>query len=419
MPSYLFSLFLLSFLFLLSSCSPIKEDPFSEFKSAATKVRTEASELLRDNSSLAAERHLYASIDALRNGDDSLIQQFRIGNEDNPLDWDSSSAPLFLKAERFTSTVEGLNALLEDYATALEQLASPERVSVDRLNTLGQDLNDNSFNLLVQLKANPRSKDTALFSTAATAAFELYLRKKQRTILKDAILSHQVTIKKLSTHMVLACRLAATHALQEYKGQFERLEANLATDSGLASDAVLTTNISAMIELSRAYVSKIESLRALAKLYEKLPDAHSELAKAATNPKITLSSINTFLSYADRLASVAQRNITANELKTAQAIAKQAKAASEKAQADSTAASNEASKAREIADQAAAEASENPEDTLLGEDAQKLQEAAESAEAAAAEKAKIAENLAEVVVAADLRVEELKTLLQTQSNTSE
>ena len=391
-------------------CQSIKQKPFQEFVKTAGKVRKETDRLLGENASLAADRYVFETIESLKKGDtktaDELIEQLYIAHE-NSLKWKSDNAPLFFKAETFRATADEMNALLEQYAQSLSELADPNRVSKERFDALKKDLNDKSGDLFATLNAKRDDKGLALFSSVAVSAFEAYLAQKQRGLLRDAILKHQPTIQELSVHMIRAVKIAASNALGEYGEKFNDLNANL---QGSSSEEILMSTMLSLLELNRSYIVKVKSLKALADLYEKLPDAHLELAEASVNPTISLSSINALLASAERLGNVTQQNLLINQIKTAQAIARRAEARFKQTEASSQVAQKEAKEAREKANAAKTAADADPTNSEKERKAKRLGEEASKTEAQAAAKAKAAEEAKAAVEAAKKHVEELKAL---------
>lgn len=169
----------------------IARPPFQEFADSVQKLRSGADNSLGALYDQTGIRYA----DDTAEGGAALESALLTAPPGDPLGWVSSSPPLFLRVAQFRDGVYRLNSSLVNYAAALLQLASPDLLDPETFNKLATDLNANLGKALPALGVTPPAQGVAIFSTAATAAFRVYLQNKQRSALVDALTKNQGAIQ--------------------------------------------------------------------------------------------------------------------------------------------------------------------------------------------------------------------------------
>jgi len=272
---------------LFAGCATtISQPPFQQFSDSVQKVRTGADSTLGAIYDKARARY----IDETTKGGDALQGALLTVPADDPFGWTSSLPALFLTIARFRDGVYRLNTSLVDYAAALAQLASPGLLKPETFDKLASDLNGNLRKALPALGvSDPSSKDIAIFSTAATAAFRAYLQNKQRSALAEALTTNQGAIQNASELGRQAGELMLRAVRNEYDLKSSGLANAIADAKTSTSDK--RAKATELVNLNDQFIKELAALRLLYQSYITLPAAHQELARATADPKIGSSTI--------------------------------------------------------------------------------------------------------------------------------
>lgn len=265
----------------VAGCASISPAPFTVLTTSTQRLREGADASL----SLVYERTRDRYITEAATGDATKVDALLLKKPGgDTFGWVSSDPPLFFKVARFRDGVYRLNSTLIGYAGLLGQLASPDPVNSEKFEQLAKDLNGNLKNAVEVLGvSSPSNKEIAIFSTLGTAAFQAYLKNKQRSSLLKALNSNQPTIQKAAELCAYAVRITAGALRNEYNQRSTKLAALIANPN--LSDSGKQTAIRDLVELDVNFIKEISVLRTLHQSYMALPAAHKELATGVADPK--------------------------------------------------------------------------------------------------------------------------------------
>jgi hypothetical protein len=265
----------------VAGCASISPAPFTALTTSIQELRDGADASL----SLVHERTRDRYIAEVAAGNVAKVEGLLLTQPaGDPFGWASSDPPLFLKVARFRDGVHRLNSVLVDYAGLLGQLASPDLVSPEKFEQLARDLNDNLRTSVQALGVSaPSNKEIAIFSTLSTAAFQAYLKNKQRSSLLKALNSNQPAIQEAAELGASAVRITGAALRNEYNHSSAKLAASIANPK--LSDSGKQATLRELIELDEKFIKEISVLRTLHQSYMALPAAHQELALGLVDPK--------------------------------------------------------------------------------------------------------------------------------------
>jgi hypothetical protein len=265
----------------VAGCASISPAPFTALTTSIQELRDGADTSL----SLVHERTRDRYIAEVAAGNVAKVEGLLLTQPaGDPFGWASPDPPLFLKVARFRDGVHRLNSVLVGYAGLLGQLASPDLVSPEKFEQLARDLNDNLRTSVQALGVSAASnKEIAIFSTLGTAAFQAYLKNKQRSSLLEALNSNQPAIQEAAKLGASAVRITAMALRNEYNHSSAKLAALIANPK--LSDSGKQATLRELIELDEKFIKEISVLRTLHQSYMALPAAHQELAAGLVDPK--------------------------------------------------------------------------------------------------------------------------------------
>ena len=209
----------------VAGCASISPAPFTALTTSIQELRDGADASL----SLAHERTRDRYIAEAAAGNVAKVEGLLLTQPaGDPFGWASPDPPLFLKVARFKDGVHRLNSVLVGYAGLLGQLASPDLVSSEKFEQLAKDLNDNLRTSVQALGVSAASnKEIAIFSMLGTAAFQAYLKNKQRSSLLEALNSNQPAIQEAAELGASAVRITAAALRNEYNHSSAKLASSL------------------------------------------------------------------------------------------------------------------------------------------------------------------------------------------------
>lgn len=269
---------------LLAGCAgPIDPSPFARWTEATASLAhaaDAAAEALAERSRerFLAEGGAPAAALLLDRPDDPDGFGWRSGGDD---------VPLFMQAEQFAASLRELNAGLRDYAQALEMLASPTAVDPARLDVLAAGFNDHATAAAQALGDDDPPRDrVALFTVAARAAAEQYLRTRQRDGLVRVLVANQPAVAALSDRGRDAALLLLDAAWRDYSARSRGLD------------------VAELAALNRAHVRELELLRELHDAYAALGGSHEALQWSIDRPGAPLDRIERLAEHARSLRSL-------------------------------------------------------------------------------------------------------------------
>jgi len=271
----------------LAGCAtaPPQPAPFEPFSAAVQQVRTGADATLSAVYDRSRERYLNEAAA----GDVSRVQGLMLTRPSgDPFGWTSSTPPLFLTTAQFRDGLYRFNSVLIQYAGALAQIASKDLLDSKAFNDLATDLNGNLRSAVQALGGPSSNREIAIFSTAATATFEAYLRNQQRSELLRGLRDNQGAIADAAERGAEAIRLTANALRNEYDQKSGAL-ANAAAASSSPSER--GGAMRDLAELDDRFIKEMSALRALHDTYVSLPRAHRDLAAGLEDPKFGLTAI--------------------------------------------------------------------------------------------------------------------------------
>lgn len=254
----------------------ISSAPFEQMAASMQQVRTGADATLGVLYDRERDRYIAAaSVDI----DKLEALKLTAPERDKIFGWASPSKtpPLFLTTARFREGVYRLNSTIIQYATALSRLANKDLVDPAAFNQLATDLNANLNSAAQALQAPTSGREIAIFSTAATTAFEAYLKHQQREALVKALRDNQPAIDNVGALGAEAVRITAAAVRSEYDLQSTALQ-RTAVDAK-ASEPARMAAVRDLANLDDRFVQEISALRVLHETYQALPAAHQEVAK--------------------------------------------------------------------------------------------------------------------------------------------
>jgi hypothetical protein len=278
----------IALLLLAAGCatSGVSSAPFEQMSASILKVRTGADASLGVLSDRARDRYI-ATVAA----DPDEVEALKLTRptSGDAFGWVSSKPPLFLTTARFREGVYRLNSAIIDYANALSRLANKDLIDPAAFNQLAKDLNGNVNSAVAALSLQASGRDVAIFSTAASAGFEAYLRNQQRVTLVKALRDNQPAVQNVAELGAQAVRITAEAVRSDYDLRSRDL-AVAAAPPGTASSRQAA--VRDLADLDDRFVKELAALQVLHDTYVALPAAHQEVA-ASLEQSRGLASVQT------------------------------------------------------------------------------------------------------------------------------
>lgn len=366
-----------AFLF-LAGCASVKPAPFQEFSQSIQTLKEGSDKALEANETKSSDRFMREALSTVAAGNPEKVEKLRFEVKPNdPFSLNPGNMPLFMQAKQFRDAVRSSISVVEGYADLLVRLSSPELLPLETFDKMASDLNVNAYDAVSSLTDKiPDPQQVAIFSTVAVKITREYLESKRRGKLVEAVTSNQANIDAFSQHMREGVRIAATHSAHEYGEESQELIRKLITDTGPAPESDCRGAIEGLIKLDEKYLAHLSVLKSLYNAFEKLPSAHAELANAAANPDVSISTIIGLVEDGKHLKEVYDKSLAVNKVKAARAIADRAVAVADKLDTEAEMAQKIAVSAQAEADKAKSEADAAPSDPAKQERASKLQDRA-------------------------------------------
>jgi hypothetical protein len=301
-----FAVLLVVALACLAACTPVKSEPFTEFRESVEALESAMDEVVAARVGQAEQRYLDGLIEDPPSSPSQVRERLTVQRVDGkPLRWRAPEASPSETMLRLKAGYEDLMDAFRRYAVLLEQLASPAVTSTERFDQISADLNGNLREAAEALKFQDVEPDAVgMFSAAAGAAFRAYIAGEQRDELLKGVRENQSNVEDLSSHAQASLSLLAEMVWQEYGARTEVAVKPVllpTTSEGEKRDA-LAEQFAANQEL----ILQLRQLKRAASAIDKLPDAHAELAAAAKFEMANLSNIKALYSEAKRLQKLAK-----------------------------------------------------------------------------------------------------------------
>lgn len=368
-----------AFLF-LAGCASVKPAPFQEFSQSIQTLKEGADKALEANETKSSDRFMREALSTVAAGNPEKVEKLRFEvKSDDPFSLNPGNMPLFMKAKQFRDAVRSSISVVEGYADLLVRLSSPELLPRETFDKMASDLNANAYDAVSSLAGTgniPDPKQVAIFSTIAVKITQEYLESKRRSKLVEALTSNQTNIDDFSQHMRKGVLIIATHSAHEYDEESQELIRKLITDTGPAPESDCRGAIDELIELDKKYLAQLGVLKSLYHAFGKLPSAHAELATAAANPDVSISTIVGLVEDGKHLKGVYDKSLAVNKVKASRAIADRSVAMADKLDTEAEMAQKIAVSAQAEADKAKSEADAAPSDSTKQERASRLQDRA-------------------------------------------
>lgn len=286
----------LSLALFLAGCATVDLKPFVEFSFSV--------QLLREGNTA----HIAAAVDSSRSKLLVAVKNGQISPADLQLTFEgpfgttygaSDDEPLFIKEQRFGQALAMLNDAVGSYAQSLVMLAGgakegdilPSQQQFDRMT---KDVNLNAMAFARTLRFDIAPMRGALLSTTAVRLFQAFIETQRRDALADAIAEVQPNIEAYAAATEQAIQFIAEGIETDYQVEF----LTLATASPADARPILALN--------ERTQHKLAELEALSSSYQRLPQAHADLVRAASSRPGALVGLTAFNQEAQRLAALAR-----------------------------------------------------------------------------------------------------------------
>lgn len=368
----MFSFALLLIPGLISGCATqVKQEPFTAFAESAEAVRDgadKAMEILIPQNVTRYKKELQEELKAKDSVE--LYSSARLELSDNsPFDFES--VPDYMVFDQFKVGLREMTNALQNYSVLLRDFADDEIQSKEEFEKFATELNANAFEALRVVDNNAggnSAENSGLISSVAAAAFNNYLKNKQKDVLVDAVEKNQEIIFQYADKVQQAIKIIAAASNQEYLSASQEYAEQM-LDQNKSSSA-----IDGLVKLNRDHFSQIQALKTLSDAIGKFPSAHKELRNAAINPDHSLSGMIELVNRGNQLKSMAENAKKANTNILLETDAKNIEAQAVVLEVEAKLASLDASSAQADAVVARLDANANPDDTQKEQKAKELEE---------------------------------------------
>jgi hypothetical protein len=281
-------------LLLCTGCSQtqINTKPFDQFSSDVQQLSKSADQVFASGVTLSQAGYLAQ----LQNNPKFQMNDLLLQRSGSDFVTDGAE-PIFIVEHRAANVLSDANALLVDYATALQQLASPNLVSQATFDQMTKDLNSDSSSVnksFAKLPPAPSTSELNFFSTAGVEAAHRFIEQGQRQDLVNVIEANQSAIDRFSEWCSEGVEHLEEDLYNSYTDQMSALSAAFyKVTPGQKTDATQSPVIKQAVELDATFLSNEDTLKALDDAYKAVPKAHQNLAIAVQSPKGSLADLQT------------------------------------------------------------------------------------------------------------------------------
>jgi outer membrane murein-binding lipoprotein Lpp len=289
------AIILVSLLSLCPGCAetPISTKPFDQFSSDVQQLSKSADQVFAAGVTFNQAGYLAQLQENPKfQMTDLLLRQ--TGNNFAP----NGPEPTFIVDRRAENVLSDANALLVDYASALQQLAAPNLVSQATFDQMTKDLSAQSSSLSTNLAKispeSPNAPELNFFSSAAVDAAHIFIEQRRRADLVKVVEANQSAIDQFSEWCERGVEHLENDLFTSYSNQMSALSAAFyKVQPGPKSDSTQAPIIKQAVELDAAFLTNEDALKALDDVYKAVPKAHQNLAIAVQSRKGSLADLQT------------------------------------------------------------------------------------------------------------------------------
>ncbi len=260
----------------LQACSSVDPRPFERFNRSVAEAAKGADAALATGQSWTRTGH----IEAMASDPKAKFSDLVILPGEG-YDWRWERKPVCLEMGKARLALADLNQSFLSYSELLSQLASDKAIDQERLDAAAAELNNGAKEALDSVGLS--SPDgAAMFSTAAIELARVALETRRAADLAKAIKSNQPCVKayaRLCAELVKTIRGASKSYYADACEPFR-----LSWEKG--APAARRQTAAAMLDLNDKFINAMRILAELERLYDTLPKAHADLAKAITEPSL-------------------------------------------------------------------------------------------------------------------------------------
>jgi hypothetical protein len=170
----------------IAGCVSVNKEPFLKYRTAVEEARDGMDAAM----SVGCEWTRSEFIEDFSSDPDSKFSDLTIETE-RGCDYSMPFEPIYLEVKKARFALAELNKAFFTYADLLARLAGDDLLNADIFDQIARDLNENARKALKALGVSAKPKRMALFSAAASEAARLYIEKRRRTYLYQAIMENQ------------------------------------------------------------------------------------------------------------------------------------------------------------------------------------------------------------------------------------
>jgi len=292
---------------LVSGCAAPDPHPFQQYATAVKDTGNGLEQLLTQDVAWSKERY----IESVLSGSTSLRntavldekQRFTISF---PTSEGITNQPTFYKLQNAQATLLNLNDATEKYVNLLTTLAGADLVNPTTFESMAKDT-DASLNAATkQLDLQVPGGALHVFSVGSSEIIRLLIEHRRQAALIKVLTESQPAIDAYSDKCLRLLTILDQSLLTDYQAQafflddaFSRIPAEKRPEDPKARAAV-----EQLIKLNSDYLTLVQSLKSLHKVFETLPKGHRELLKSAQKQPTSLEEIRSLAEEAKRLQSI-------------------------------------------------------------------------------------------------------------------
>jgi hypothetical protein len=279
---------------IVSGCSSIKTEPFQKFSSSMQHSSTAIDLLLAFNSHWAQEDFIH---DFVQNDRARLSELKLKTTRDLTCTISIKPPPLFITIQQTREAIYDLNKALISYTVLLLTLTDKSLIKQTTFDKLAKNLNRNATEAVNTLAVPVPAQGVQLLSKASSEAMQLYLKHRQRSVLRTAIKQNQPNIEKYATSLIILLDIVGSQLKVYYSAQAGRLIRQWRSADHKAKIRLTGK----MLELNQRYLIVLKNLRELNNFYTLLPQANAAMIKSLNSNPTALPALIKLNNSANRL----------------------------------------------------------------------------------------------------------------------
>lgn len=298
---------LCSLTLLIIGCAPVNPDPFTKYKTAVDEAQSDFYDVMSVNydwTRAAYSENFSGQITELMEPVRKEVMEPVKKEDMEPVKKDCSppdvplQPPLYLCIKQARISLSELNGAFSEYTDLLVKLASGDLVTASTFDQFNKDINKSATDAIKALKAPVSTEGTAgIISSAASDMIHLYIEKRRKEYLWEAILKNQSNVQNYSEVCKFVIDVISGNMLYNYNRRITAI-----SNAPKPNDPdQLHKQTEAVLNLNDEYNDSLSILGELNEFYKILPNAHAELAKVIEKPYSDLNYIRMLYSKAMRL----------------------------------------------------------------------------------------------------------------------